>query len=101
MEEAKKKGFIPYAGPYKPITEKFMIENAVYDILSNGRDKYGIVKLGNMVEIWIIPSYYRSGFVFNHGEPDTTTPDAGEATEEAAISVDAPIMVTPVEPQAS
>jgi hypothetical protein len=88
MDEAKKRGYIPYAGKYKPVTELWMIENAVTDILKNGRDKYCLVKIGSHVEIWIIPSYYRKGFIYGHD--DQTAPDAGEIAQENTPEVQPP-----------
>ena len=79
MSEAKSRGYVPYSTGYKPITEGWMLQNAVTDILKNGRDKYALVKIGNLVEIWIIPSFYRKGWI-DHVSDKTTT-DADETSE--------------------
>lgn len=84
MSKAQELGYISYSTTYRPVTEQWMIENAVADILQNGRDRYCLVKIGSFVEIWIIPSYYRKGYVFNHhGDDDTPEADAPETQETA------------------
>lgn len=49
---------IVYSGPYRAITERWMIDNALHDILKNKRDKPCMVKMAQKVEIWIQPNYY-------------------------------------------
>jgi hypothetical protein len=93
MSEAKEEGYIPYAGPYKKVTEEWMLQNAVVDILRHGRDKYCLVKIGSQVEIWIIPSYYRQGYI--HGNDDSSEANTGETSEAITnVQMEAPVAIT-------
>lgn len=57
-EEAVKEKYIPYAGAYKAIAERWMINAAIADIIANGRDKPCIVQSAQCMEIWVIPNFY-------------------------------------------
>jgi hypothetical protein len=57
-DKARQLGYIVYAGPYKPVAEQWMVDNAVADIIKNGRDKYAVVPVGASIEIHILPNYY-------------------------------------------
>lgn len=65
IADATQQGFIPYFGNHKASDKACAIhrdgaaiQNAISDILRNGRDKYCVVKFpGSIVEVWIIPNH--------------------------------------------
>jgi hypothetical protein len=81
--EAQQEGYIPYAGPYKPQSELWMIERAIYDILTNGRDKYAIVKHGSQVDIYILPNFYLTTTF--HGQPWTRLHGDEDQSDNAGL----------------
>lgn len=57
IDDARAQGFIPYFGACAIHRDGWMVQNAINDILRNGRDKYCVVKYpGSMVEVWIVPN---------------------------------------------
>lgn len=55
---AVKEHYVPYAGAYKAIAERWMVNAAIADIIANGRDKPCLVQSAQCMEIWIIPNFY-------------------------------------------
>jgi hypothetical protein len=58
LHEAQREGYIIYAGPYKSVSEAWMVDNALNDIYKNKRDLPCLVKIAQQIEIHIIPNYY-------------------------------------------
>ena len=58
LHEAERDGYIPYAGPYKAVSEAWMVDNALQDIHKNHRDLPCLIRIAQTIEIHIIPNYY-------------------------------------------
>lgn len=112
-EPARQAGYIPYSGPYKTLSEDWQVRRAVWDIVKNGRDKYGLIRKKNQVEIHIIPNYYlfsHNSYNFNpeaipykrlneDGDDDNSPANATEAREETEVELDAEIEVEGGQPE--
>jgi hypothetical protein len=57
IDEARKLGYEPYSFPCARISEGYIIQGMIDDIVRYGRDKFCVVRFpGSMVALWVIPN---------------------------------------------